>query len=344
MNQHILKKEELDAFIKKLSKRMKVVAPVAKGYDNFAFAEVTSADEISLKYVPTILPPKKYFMPVREKVLEFSADAKGFEQKPVVEYEETAIFGVHTCDLAGISCLNMVFSERPRDYNYLTRKDHLFIIGLECLSYCDEHASCALVNAHNPNGGYDLFFTDLGDKWIIHVNTQKGEDLVEGIGLPKASAADLSQLEKVRAAKREVFKNEIGVEAKQLPGIFSKAMKSPVWHGVGERCVSCGNCTNVCPTCYCFDMTDSVGLDLRTGERTRTWDSCQFETFAKVAGNENFREERSERQRHRYFRKFSFPLDKFNRFFCTGCGRCTRTCMAKINLKETLKSLAAEHK
>jgi sulfhydrogenase subunit beta (sulfur reductase) len=237
----------------------------------------------------------------------------------------------------------MVSSERPRDYNYLLRKESVFIIGLECNKYCDGNASCALVGNHYPNGGYDLFFTDIGDKWVIHVNTQKGEELVEEMGLPRTSPADMTALDKVREGKKHTFQNEIGVDPKALPGIFAKGTESKVWHDVGSKCVSCGNCTNVCPTCYCFDMTDSVGLDLKTGERTRTWDSCQFETFAKVAGNENFREERAERQRHRYSRKFSFPLDKFNRFFCTGCGRCTRTCMSKINLKETLKELAAEH-
>ncbi|HBA61532.1 MAG TPA: Ni/Fe hydrogenase subunit beta [Elusimicrobia bacterium] len=344
MNYHILEKENLDGFIKKLAKKMKVCAPVAKGHNNFAFEEVTSAAEIALNYIPTILPPKKYFMPQREKMLDFDISEGKPKDTATLEAPETAIFGVHTCDLAGIQCLNMVFSERPRDYNYLLRKEKMFIIGLECMAYCDGSASCALVGNHFPNGGYDLFFTDLGEKFIIHVNTQKGEEFVESIGLPKATAADMAALDKAREAKKAAFQNEIGVDAKKLPEIFAKAMESKVWHDVGARCVSCGNCTNVCPTCYCFDMADNVNLDMKTGTRNRTWDSCQFETFAAVAGGENFREERAHRQRHRLYRKFKYPLDKFYRSFCTGCGRCTRTCMAKINLKDTLKALAAEHK
>jgi len=342
VNYHILAKKDLDGFIKELAGNMKVCAPVAKGHNNFAFEEVTSAGEIAINYIPTILPPKKYFMPQREKMLDFDISKDKPEDAAPLEAPELALFGVHTCDLAGIQCLNMVFSERPRDHNYLRRKENVFIIGLECLSYCDGNASCALVGNHFPNGGYDLFFTDLGDSFIVHVNTQKGEELVEGMSMPKASSADLAALDKVREAKKALFHNEIGVGPKTLAGIFDKSLKSKVWQDIGSRCVSCGNCTNVCPTCYCFDMADTINLDMKTGSRNRTWDSCQFETFAAVAGGENFRPERAERQRHRFFRKFKYPLDKFYRPFCTGCGRCTRACMARISLKDTLKALAAE--
>ncbi|MFH1025263.1 MAG: 4Fe-4S dicluster domain-containing protein, partial [Nitrospirota bacterium] len=76
--------------------------------------------------------------------------------------------------------------------------------------------------------------------------------------------------------------------------------------------------------------------------RYRVWDSCQLEPFARVAGGINFRKDRSARQRHRYYRKFRYPVDRFSRFFCTGCGRCTRTCMAQISLKETLNELIKE--
>ena len=342
MNYHILNKDGLDGFIVELAKKMKVCAPVSRGHGNFAFEEVSDGGRVALKYIPTILPPKKYLMPQREIMLEFDIAGKRPRDTAPLEAEEIALFGVHTCDLAGIQCLNMVFSERPRDYNYLLRKEKVFIIGLECNVYCDEHASCALVGNQLPNGGYDLFFTELGERFIIHVNTQKGEDLLQEMGLPKAASSDMKALDSLREAKKLIFKNEIGIEQKKLPGIFEKTVNSKIWEDVGRRCISCGNCTNVCPTCYCFDMADTVYLDLKTGERTRTWDSCQFSTFASVAGGENFREARAERQRHRFSRKFQFPLDKFYRPFCTGCGRCTRTCMARINLKDTLKSLAAE--
>lgn len=343
MKYHILEKKNLDCFVKNLLKKMKVVAPVERGSGNYSFAEIYSADEIKCDYIPTILPPKKYFMPQREKIMDFKEEGD-VKENCYIEGEKIAVFGVHTCDLSGLQCLNIVFNDKPVDHNFLMRKENLFIIGLECNKYCDEYASCALVNAHLPNGGYDLFFTDIGDKFVINVNTQDGEDFVESIKLPQASTKDMSELEKIREEKKKVFKNEIDVEPSKIPQIFEKSYNSKVWEEVANKCLSCGNCTNVCPTCYCFDMEDTLNLDLKSGERIRKWDSCQFETFAKVAGGENFREERSMRQRHRVYRKFKFPVDKFNRFFCTGCGRCSRTCMAGINLKEILVKLAEEVK
>ena len=345
MNQYvILKKERLDDFISSLAVENKVLAPVSKGYNNFSFEPVNSAKDIILDYIPTILPPKKAFMPQQENLLSYDTN-KGQDMEAIVEYEKMVLFGVHTCDLAGIQCLNMVFSDRPKDINYLIRKNKITIIGYECNDYCDEYASCTLMNNDKPKGGYDLFFTDLGDYFIIHINTRMGEVLIDKTKVfDNAVNQHLEELDKLREKKKGIFKNEVDIEHQDIPVLFDKSFESKVWENVGERCISCGNCTNVCPTCYCFDVINEPNLDFKTGVRYRKWDSCQNETFAKVAGGESFREDRSERQKHRYYRKFKYPVDRYARFFCTGCGRCSRSCMAKIVLKETLTELIKENK
>ncbi len=108
----VLRKEHFNDFISRLSKLHKVIAPVSRGHNNFSFQETTSGDSIALKYIPTILPPKKFFMPKRETLLEFDT-SRGLNAEPIVEYEKMTLFGVHTCDLAAIQCLNMVFSSAP---------------------------------------------------------------------------------------------------------------------------------------------------------------------------------------------------------------------------------------
>jgi len=341
----VLKEKYFNDFISSVAASgQKVFAPVAKGYNQYAFEEVTSGNQIATDCIPTILPPKKFFMPQYETIATYDT-SNGQNMKPVVEYENIVLFGVHTCDIAGIQCLNMVFSEHPKDTNYLTRKNKILVMGYECNSYCDEYALCRLVHNHLPNGGYDLFFTNLENgSFMIHINTLIGEEFIRKFkNFKEANDSDIQALEGLRERKRKIFaKNEVPIEHEKIPELFNRVYDSKIWDELGKRCVACGNCTNVCPTCYCFDIIDESNLDLKSGRRYRRWDSCQNESFAKVAGGESFRAERSARQRHRYYRKFRYPIEKFSRFFCTGCGRCSRTCMAGINIKETLIKLVEE--
>lgn len=343
MNTYLtLVKEKLPLFISYLAAQRAVMAPVAKGDNNFSFEKVHNASELAVTYIPTIIPPRKYFMPHKE-VLETYDRAQGSVQ-PNVSAEDMVLFGVHTCDIAGIQCVNLAMQQAPADINYAAHKERIAIIGLECNEYCDKHASCALMQTHMPNGGYDLFLTDIGASYICHVNSFFGETMAsESHIFEKASTEDLAALEAVRAKKREIFKPEVAAAYHDLKPMFDHAVESSVWHDLDSRCVACGNCTNACPTCYCFDIKDAQNFDLNTGARLRYWDSCQNENFAQIAGGESFRKKRGNRQRHRYMRKFSFPHKKFNRYFCTGCGRCSRYCMAGISLKETVAAAAKEY-
>lgn len=338
----IIEKSRFDDFINSLVSISKVVAPVYKGFNSYCFQEIKSSSEIALQYIPTILPPKKYFMPQKETILQF--DTKdGLKVEPIAEYEDIILFGLHTCDIAGIRCLNMVLSDNPKDTAYLIRKKHITIIGLECNDYCDGYASCAFVGAHIPTTGYDLMFTDLGDYFIVHVHSSKGMDIVEKTGsFTQAEEKHMEELKKLREKKDKIFNNEVPTERRYLPDLFDRSWNASVWKELEGKCLSCGNCTAVCPTCYCFDIKDEVDLSLKTGVRYRVWFSCQLDPFAKVAGGIDFRRERSARQRHRFYRKFRYHIQRYGMIFCTGCGRCSRTCMAKINLKEVLTSLIKE--
>lgn len=339
----IIDRTLINEFVNALISFSKVIAPVYKGFNTYSFQEIKSANEISLEYIPTILPPKKFFFPQKEIILQFNTKPY-LKVEPVVEYEDTILFGVHTCDIAGFKCLNRVLSDLPKDTAYLIRKKYITIIGLECNDYCDEYASCSLVGANMPTTGYDLMFTDLGEYFIVHVHSSKGADIIKNTEdlFKTAETSHIKELVALREKKSKIFVNEIPAERRYLPELFDRSWNASVWQEVGQRCLSCGNCTAVCPTCYCFDIRDDVDLSLSSGERYRVWFSCQLDPFAKVAGGIDFRRERSARQRHRFYRKFRYHIDRYGMIFCTGCGRCSRTCMAGINLKEVLTSLIRE--
>lgn len=335
-----IKKEEMNKWLGYLKKKAKLYAP-RKKENLFVFRPVKDVNDVCLEYIPTILPPKKYYFPQKEKLLNFSITP--FKTAKAIDvFEEFILFAVHTCDIAGIQCMDVVFRDSPEDSNYLNRKEKMAIIGIECLQYCDEYASCTAVGNHVPRGGYDLMMVDIGRSFIIHINSEKGEKLVSGLSyIKEANEPEMNNLERAREEKKDVFKDEFVAPIHQVYEAFDESFNSPVWQDVGRRCVACGNCTAVCPTCYCFDIIDDLELNLNDGLRYRIWNSCQMDEFAKVAGGEDFRKGRDSRQRHRYYRKFKYPVDRYNRYFCTGCGRCTRTCMAGINLKETVNAIAS---
>jgi len=339
-----LEKKDLGTFVDYLRKDHRVVAPVKKE-NQFVFADVDSAEEISLEYIPTILPPKKYFFPQKEKLGAFKIGQTTLADTSV-DIQPTVIFGVHTCDIDGIECLDTVFFKDPADPYYKKRKKSIVLIGYECMFPCDEFASCVTMDTHVPKAGYDIMITDAGSKYILHINSNEGEKIIGDNAMFKPDEDDKAKFElrELREEKAKKFKPQINSDFKELPKMFEESYNSKVWDEVGKKCVSCGNCTAVCPTCYCFDINDDVKLDLSGGERKRIWDSCQLDEFAAVAGGENFREERSSRQRHRYYRKFSYSVKKYHKFFCTGCGRCTRACVAGISLIETVNELIKEYK
>lgn len=338
-----LKKENLNKWLEHLKTKARLYAP-RKKENQYVFRPVKNVNDVCLKYIPTILPPKKYYFPQKEKLLKFTIDP--FQTaKAIAEFEEFILFAVHTCDIAGIQCMDVVFRDGPEDPNYLNRKEKMTIIGIECLDYCDRYANCASMANHIPRGGYDLMLVDIGESFIIHINSEKGERLVRNLGyIKEAGDKDMAVLYFVREKKKNIFKEEFDAPLERVHGVFGDSFNSKVWLDVGRRCVGCGNCTMVCPTCYCFDVDDDMDLSLNSGLRYRIWNSCQMDDFAKVAGGEDFRKGRENRQKHRYYRKFRYPVDKYNRYFCTGCGRCSRACMAGIELTETVNSLLSEGK
>jgi len=341
-----LDKNDLGKFLDILKKSYKVMAPVKKE-NQFVFAQINNAEEVELDHLPTILPPKKYFFPQKQTLGTFKMGAIEMEST-TIEAEPTALFGVHTCDIEGIECLDVVFNEDPQDPYFIKKKKSIVIIGYECMKPCDEYATCITMDTCKPKAGYDIMMTDAGDRYILHINSMVGEKIIGRHSIfkhPEDISKAKTELNKLQEEKENSFKKVLKADYKELTKVFRDSYKSKIWDkSVGSKCLSCGNCTAVCPTCYCFDIQDNVELDISGGTRTRNWDSCQLEEFAEVAGNENFREERSSRQRHRYHRKFDYSVKKFNKFFCVGCGRCTRTCMAKINLIDTVNELTKEYK
>jgi sulfhydrogenase subunit beta (sulfur reductase) len=342
MQLRVLPKDQVPRFLGALMVDYRVVAPVAKGPPGsmeFVFEPLLDPSDLRLDYNITILPPKTALQPQRERVARIQ-----LEDEPIVESEveatPTVLFGVHTCDLHAIPLLDRAFSADYLDAHYLERRKKTLIVSLECLKPCDEHSFCKDMGTMAVEDGYDLHLTDIGAAYTVDVGTEAGAALLEKYeGVRSAADGETDQLEEALSAKWPRFRNRLTFDSTELPSLLAAGYNHPVWKQLGDRCLACGSCTNVCPTCYCFNVTDSIELSGTAAVRTRNWDSCQLEEFALVASGENFREARAARQRHRMLRKGKYLRERFGTTGCVGCGRCIRACLVHINIVDTYNAI-----
>lgn len=350
MSLYILSKEKLPAFVESLRAGFRVVGPV-RTETGYAFDDITQADQLQLDYTTTILPPKKYFLPQHEVLFSFHTEGNGqqarkMDVRPVYQdVQPTVIFGVHTCDMHGIMLYDKVFSEGYRDEHYMARREQIIIIGIECLRPCDDASFCKDMGTLTAPPIYDLHMTEMDAVYMIDARTPKGESLLrQHADVAMATTDDMQRLNRVLSAKWPLFRMRLKMSKDQTPSLLTLGYGARIWQELGERCLACGSCTNVCPTCFCFDVQDELDITMQDGERARVWDSCQLREFAMVAGGHNFRESKASRVRHRVMRKGKYIKQVHGLLGCTGCGRCERACLVNITIPGTLNALHEEMK
>jgi len=324
----ILKKQDLSEFVRNLLPLYRVGGPVQTN-GGYSFQVIEDPEDLKLEYTTTILPPKKFLMPPKETLFEFDDAHNGKIHVPEMD-PPTVIFGVHTCDVHAIQLLDHVFSTTYEDPNYTNRRKQTIIISVECLTPCDENSFCKSMGTLSADEGFDLHLVDLGDAYAVDAGTEAGQGLLQYAKTKPALPEDLQSLNNVLSEKWPHFPYRLDFDVSDLPSLLSMSMKNPLWEELGERCLACAACTNVCPTCFCFNVKDEIDLNLTSGERVRMWDSCQLDDFATVAGGHNFRKSRALRQRHRFMRKGKYILGAHNFLGCVGCGRCARACLVDI--------------
>jgi sulfhydrogenase subunit beta (sulfur reductase) len=330
-----LPKGKLDFFASVVQQFGEVHAPVEQD-GKFVFKRLSRWSEARLDYDRTILPPKKYTLPPRETLFQYRA---GQGYIPSIEGldKRIVLMGVHACDVYGLNLLDQVFSGRYDDPHYQTRRKNVAIIGIDCRP--DGNCFCRSMRADFVDHGFDLFFYDIGDYYLTLVGTALGDDMALATGplFEKASPEDIDEYKRRSSNKRQNFKLE--VEIRDLPEIFEMEYQSGIWDELGEKCLSCGSCSMVCPTCYCHDVADDAQLGSRDGGRDRSWDSCLFATHAVVAGGENFRKSRASRIKFRYYHKHRGFVAEYGRPSCVGCGRCITACPVDINISDVITKL-----
>lgn len=333
-----LAKTNVNEFLKSLKDFGQVIIPKEKAEQSgiYVFGVMDDPAEVAWNYLRTIIPPKKYLHKSGEVMFQFDSHT-GF-QEVFEDAEQTRIlFGLHPCDIHGIKILDVVFNHHYQDPYYNKRRSHTAIIGLSCMP--DDKCFCKSLNTDYTENGFDLFLSDIGTDFLVAIGTSLGDDLVTERKklFTEVGEADRKKYLTQRTQRRENFRLKLDIS--DLPYILDLEQQSPVWDELGKRCLTCGSCSMVCPTCYCFNVYDKLNLDATSGQRIKSWDACLFKDYALVAGGHNFRENRADRVKNRYYHKQFRMVEQYGKPSCVGCGRCIDACPAGIDVVEVLTKI-----
>lgn len=335
----VLDKNNYRDFLSGLIKSYNVTGP--KKINNFLhdFVPIKNVEEIDTGYLKTTLPPaKKILFPSKEGLVSYTTDT--IKTESLNNSEELILFGINAWDLNGMNFLDKIFTTDFIDDNYVEKRNKLIVIGMDTTP--SETNFAVEMGASYAKSGFDLFMTDIGSKYFIRVATPKGTELLlKYAKVSEALTADFNAYDKFTEEYAGKFKAsaDLGNFHENFEVTYSK---NDLWEGLSKNCFSCGSCNLVCPTCFCFNVKDDMKIDLKTGIKSREWDSCMIPDYGLVAGGHNFRPTKANRLKQRYRCKLKTFVDKFGSYSCVGCGRCAEACLAKINICEDINAIKKE--
>lgn len=337
--------DKLTSVMDRLSERLAVWVPVASGdkkrvvrFMPYQTGMVPDLDQQST------LGPKGVLLPQVEALFRFSYEKepdepsnKRLQLENLPPATPTLIFGARPCDAKGFLVFDRVFSAGPHvDGLYADRREQTLLATLVCP---DEDSTCfcsSVGSGPADRQGSDLWITRTADGYVVEALNQRALPVMELLDEP---ASEL-QITAARKIQEEAAERHVGnLSSEQSEENFLRRFDDlNYWQKMAGQCLSCGICTFVCPTCYCFSITDE--MKKRSGERLRSWDSCMFYTYTLEASGHNPRPTRLERYRNRIGHKFSYFPEKYaGMIACCGCGRCIRNCPVSIDIRKVVEHL-----
>jgi sulfhydrogenase subunit beta (sulfur reductase) len=338
MEKRLIKKEALTGIIGGLAGTKRVVAPMQEE-DQLLFRVLEKGEKPLVEFANTKNAPKSFLFPRTEELLKFTRTGKGMVfAEDRREGEETILFGVRPCDARSFVLLDMLFDqEKYRDPYYIERRSKTTIIAVGCVNPPYTTCFCTSVGgAPLDSEGADILLTDLGEATLAEFLTPKGEALLFAFEGTPAGEAEV----KKRGAIAEQAAGAISsrIPAREIKPILDARFEDPFWGTIHQKCLACGTCTFLCPTCHCFDIGDEMkGKD---GVRIRNWDSCMFPLFTKETSGHNPRPSQKERWRQRVMHKFRYYVDNFGAIACVGCGRCVMACPVNLDIRKVVTDIA----
>ena len=322
---------------------------------------------------------KKYLFPPTLRLWQARRTETGFEVDDAMpDPPPRALLGVRSCELHAMAVQDKVFLDRAGEFTdpyYARARDRLFLVAVECehpggTCFCSsmgtgpgipaeprvtndgkEHDE---VNVSTPSTRrslplahqtaapspvfFDLALTELDQVFVVRAGSLPGRDLINRLGLTSASTHQVGEgRRRVEAAAGTMGRS---LDVTEIRNLLHRNQEHPRWDTVADRCLSCTNCTLVCPTCFCSSVEDVTDLNQQNAERVRHWDSCFNPEFAHVHGGD-FRPSIRGRYRQWLTHKFASWFDQFDVSGCVGCGRCITWCPVGIDVTEEITAIRA---
>lgn len=365
----ILEKRDFGKLLDALrEKNYQVVAPTLRD-GAIIYDEITSADELPEGWTDVqeagfyrIKPRadkalfgyavgphswKKFLHPPNVRLMKAERNENGFEiKKEEKDTPKFAFIGVRSCELHAIAIQDKVFiGERFTDSVYQARREQIFTVAVNCGQASVTCFCVSMKTGPKAEFGYDIVLTEVLETdrhyFVAEAGTEKGSAVLNQITYQKASDREIQTAENIVAKTAESMGREMDTEG--IKDLLYRNLENPRWDEVADRCLTCANCTMVCPTCFCTTIEDTTDLSGDNAERWRRWDSCFTLDFSYIHGG-SVRASAKSRYRQWMTHKLASWIDQFDTSGCVGCGRCITWCPVGIDITEEVRAIRESEK
>jgi sulfhydrogenase subunit beta (sulfur reductase) len=285
---------------------------------------------------------KKFLLPPRQLLWRATKSEDGFEvETNDAEPPRLAFLGVRACELRAIEVQDRVFAGgKHADPSYIARRESAFIVAVNCGKAAGTCFCVSMSTGPKVASGFDLALTELidstGQHFVVEVGSDRGVEVLAAVPQIAASPGHCEAAEAVVQQAASQMGRQLDTDG--IKELLYRSYDSSRWDDVAERCLTCGNCTMVCPTCFCTTVEDVTDLTGEHAERWRRWDSCFTMDFTYIHGG-SVRSSTKSRYRQWLTHKLGTWIDQFGTSGCVGCGRCITWCPVAIDLTEEVAAL-----
>lgn len=281
---------------------------------------------------------KQFFFPPRLTVERAeNRDGQWHFSGPGETSTRFALLGVRACELAAIGVQDRVMMEGPYvDPEYASRRKSALIIAVNCTVAAETCFCSSTQTGPRCRAGFDLALTETERGFVVEIGSQRGREIIDRLNHQTASPQSLADADRLRRRAEQQISKHLNTDG--IRDLLLNNLDHPHWDQVASRCLSCANCTMVCPTCFCSTVEEVSDLTGQNVERVRAWDSCFNLEFTHTAGGTTRNGIRN-RYRQWLTHKLASWHDQFDSSGCVGCGRCLTWCPVGIDLTEEVEAI-----